>query len=186
MDRALSRSVRGWAAAALFALLALAGIGAYAQTGDTDWRSYGLRQDGKDEVFFDAAGVVRRPNGHVEVWTKQLSVADIKRAVSADSTRRKIAELAQQIMASRQQPVTSPTEVQTGIAIMEAAADVGGIQPLSRALFELDCVNRRGRALSVYGVFEGKLLDPSTAGDWAPIPPETPMAYLLKVLCKQH
>jgi hypothetical protein len=128
---------------------------------------------------------VHRPDGHVEVWTKQLSQADIERAGLAESTRPKIFALAQQILASRQQPGTDP-KVQNGVALMEAAADVGGIQPLSRALFELDCVNRRGRALSVYGVLDGKLLDPTTPGDWAPIPPETPPAYLLKVLCRQN
>ena len=172
----------------LLAVLALAWASvALAQTGDTDWRSYSMSQDGKDAQFFDAAGVVRRPNGHVEVWTKQLSQADMVRAANAKSTRPKILALAQQILARRPQPETADDpNAQNGVAVMEAVADVGDIQPLSRALFELDCVNRRGRALSVYGVFEGKPLDPSTASHWPPIPPETTMAYLLKVLCKHQ
>lgn len=166
----LRRVWSGWGAAAdaIITALALAwAAGALAQTGDTDWRSYGVSQNGKDEAFFDAAGVVRRPNGHVEVWTKELSLADITRAASAESTRPKILELAQQILASRQQPGTSSTEARTGVAIMEAAANVGGIEPVSRTLFELDCANRRMRILSVHAMFEGKPLNPLTVSDWA-------------------
>jgi hypothetical protein len=172
----------------LAALLAFVGASSVlAQTGDTDWRSYGVTQDGKEAMFFDAAGVVRWPDGHVEVWTKQLSQDDMVRAANAKSTRPKILALAQQILARRPQPETADDpNAQNGVAVMEAAADVGDIQPLSRALFELDCVNRRARPLSVYGVFHGKRLDPSVAGHWAPIPPETAVAYLLKVLCTQH
>lgn len=61
-------------------IAALGGVsGAYAQTSDADWQMYsgvnlGKNMGGELRSFFDAAGVNRRNDGHVEVWTKSLPV----------------------------------------------------------------------------------------------------------------
>jgi hypothetical protein len=81
----------------------------------------------------------------------------------------------------------SPTRcacVSSAPSLDEAVANIGDVEPTMRTLFELDCGNRLIRAVSAYGVFEGKQISRNTPSEWAHIPPETGSANLLKALCK--
>jgi hypothetical protein len=78
----------------LVALLALAwASGAYAQSGNADWQMYGKsnldKAHGGELLFFDAAGVVRRSDGHVEAWTKALPWDELKIQPANDQMTKK-------------------------------------------------------------------------------------------------
>ena len=167
-----------------------------AQTTDTDWRMYGAtdlgNMGGSQRLFFDAAGVIRGTNGQVEVWTKTLSQEALDRSQSdKSSTQTKIMGQAiykklhgYQAPLSTVQKLDDDTIMQ--ILVDEASADLAGIAPTARILYELDCSNRRMRELSVHLFSNGKLQNQETPSEWKHVPPETPAATLFKLLCTRH
>ena len=149
----------------LWTLLALAGMsGAYAQTSDTDWRDYGAADFGKNGgslvMFFDAAGVIHRSNGRVEVWTKGLPRKAIDRLLSPSSTmHKKIFDVAEhRVTVGDRPPISTIIDLDknelTLVLVSEAAANVGSIEATERILYELDCPNRMSRELSAMIVLE--------------------------------
>jgi hypothetical protein len=181
----------------LVAMLALAGIsGAYAQTGDSDWKLYSAadfgKRGGKVALFFDAAGVIRSDNGHVKVWTKGLPRKALDRAENpASSTAKSILAFAAQRLAhGYQPPFSSVIELDQnaliGITADEATANLAGIEPTTQFLYELDCTNRLVRELSIHLLLDGKIQNQETPSEWQHVPPETAVATLLTLLCVQH
>jgi hypothetical protein len=182
---------------ALVALLALAGVSAAdAQTGDTDWKQYGAADFGKNGgllvMFFDAAGLIHRSNGHVEVWTKGLSRKAIDRALSASSPmHKKIFDVAEHRITAMDRPLLSTIveldKYQMADVLMnEVAANVANIDATERIMYELDCPNRMVRELSGMFVLDGKPGSQDTPQEWKHISPETAVATLFKLICGQH
>jgi hypothetical protein len=177
--------------AGLVAMLALAGTSVvYAQSGETNWQQYGWSRLGTLNVilFFDAAGIIRRDNGHVQVWTKALSAAALDHAINTD---RKIFESAKQKVVQRYRPpITAVMELdsekRTQVILDETAANFGSIEAANRVLYELDCTNRLLRELSIRLLVNGKLRSKDTPIEWRHVSPETVAADLLKLACTQH
>jgi hypothetical protein len=177
--------------------LACASI-AYAQSGDTDWRLYGGADLGKDggeqKLFFDAAGIIRRGDGHIEVWTKALPQKALDRADKPGSaTQKKIVDSAVHKMMTGYVPpslivlgLEKDQNALTNVMAEEAAANVGSIGPSTQILYELDCTNRLMRELSIHVNINGKLEIRETPREWSHTPPETAGATLLKILCRQQ
>lgn len=182
--------------ARLVALLALAGASAYAQTGDPAWKQYGAADFGKNGgllvLFFDAAGLIHRSNGNVEVWTKGLPRKAIERALSASSPmHKKIFDVAEHRITAMDRPLLS-TSVEldkyqmADVLINEVAANVANIDATERIMYELDCPNRMVRELSEMFVIDGKPGSQDTPQEWKHISPETAVATLFKLICGQH
>jgi hypothetical protein len=186
---------RIWTALGLSALtLGLTTIScAYAQGADADWKMYGTfdlaNVGGMQDVFFDAANVVRKDGGQVEVWTKTLSVKALKSFDSAPaSLHQKVAETAvQKLRAGYRPPISKMTELDDGattaIIALEVIADLAVIEPTTRILYEFDCPNRLVRELSTHVLFDGKLQTQDTPAAWKHVAPETLIAELLKIVC---
>jgi hypothetical protein len=178
--------------------LALTGAsGVCAQTGDTDWQMYGAadfgKMGGKQRQFFDAAGVIRRNNGHVEVWTKSLSEKDMDRVQrdGSDLQTKIVARAAYQKLHGYRPPLSvalkrddDGTVVQ--IIMDEATANMSAVEPTVRILYDVDCPNRLFRALSMQLTVNGNPQDKETPSEWKHVAPETSVANLLKLLCAQH
>jgi hypothetical protein len=187
---------RIWTALGVSALLlALAHLsGTYAQSSDASWKMYGAADLGKmgggaQRLFFDTASVVQRDGEHVEVWTKTLSQKALDRAETGGSSiQKKIIDRAvQEKIGGYRPPLSKVIELDddttTQIILDEAAADLGGLEPTMRILYELDCPNRLLRELSLHLFLDGKLQTKDTPSEWKHVPPETPGANLLKLLC---
>lgn len=184
----------------LIALLAFAGIsGAYGQTGDTDWQEFGTEDFGKGGhlgvvvLFFDAAGVIRRDNGHVEVWTKGLSQKALVRARNNPGSRvdRKIIDHATGKKVQKYRPPLSTVHELDDDKVMEllideAEANVADIVPKMKTLYELDCPNRLLRALSTAILLDGEPHYQETPREWRHVAPESSASNLLKFVCTQH
>jgi hypothetical protein len=174
------------------ALLAFTGS-VHAQSRGADWKMYGAadlgKMGGEQRSFFDAAGVIRRDNGHVEVWTKTLSRKALDRAESNASGAHKkiIAAAVGKKLAGYLPPLSTVGELDddtaTQITADEAAADLGGIEPTMQILYELDCPNRLFREISLHVFLNGKLGTKETPSEWQHVPPETAAANLFKILC---
>lgn len=173
--------------------------GAAAQTEDTDWQMYGTRALSKDmggeqRTFFDAAGVVRRNDGHIEVWIKSLPVKELDRVQGRPSDlRTKIIDRVydKQYHHGYRPPAavamgTDDKGVLLEITMDEVTADMAGIQPSARLLYELDCPNRLMRPLSVELTHNGKLQAVNISFKWEHLAPETADALLFKLVCAQH
>jgi hypothetical protein len=164
----------------------------YAQSSDTEWQEYSATKLGNAGVvvlFFDAA-VIRHGNGHVEVWVKGLRQKELDRAIDAPGTGKKIvAFTAERTKRGYQPPVMGLEDLTTGqlAAVLgyEAAANVAGIEPVVRTLYEIDCSNRMARELSTQYTIDGRFRSQDTPREWSHVPPETAIGNLAKLVCKQ-
>jgi hypothetical protein len=181
----------------LLAVLTLASAsGAYAQSGEADWQMYGRsglastgivdQTHGDNLLFFDAAGIVHRRDGHIEVWTKALPRKELEAQPANEQMTKKFIDFTKQKIANGYvPPLFSVTELDANgrlyVLAQEAAANMAGIVPTLQILYELDCTNRVLRALSLHA--RGYPSD-DTASEWMHEPPESPGATLIKILCK--
>lgn len=184
----------------LAALLALAGMsGAYAQSGDSDWQEFGTEDFGKGGqlgvvvLFFDAAGAIRRENGHVEVWTKGLSQKALVRARNNPGSRvdkKIIDQVTDKKVQKYRPPLSTVRELDDDrvmeLLIDEAEANVAGIVPKIKTLYELDCQNRLLRALSTAILLDGEPHYRETPMEWSHVAPESSASNLLRFVCTQH
>lgn len=183
----------------LLAVLALTcASGADAQSGDADWQMYGgvtlsKEMGGEQRSFFDAAGVVRRSDGHIEVWTKSLSVKDMDRVQGKPGDLR--TKIINRVLDKQTHGYLPPFSVATSpndknshlqTSMDEVTADMADIEPSARIMYELDCSNRLLRELSIQLTHNGKSQYVEKPADWKHVPPETSGFMLLKLLCAQH
>jgi hypothetical protein len=179
-------------------ILALAYISgtAYAQSRGSEWKMYGAVNfgpaGGEQRLFFDAASVVRRNIGHVEVWTNTLSQEALDDAEASKSSLHEkiVASAAEKKTGGYRPPLARVNEVDddsvTQIIADETAADLAGIEPTMQILYELDCPNRLLRDLSVHLFVNGKPQTKETPSEWKHVPPEGSAANLLKILCPRQ
>ncbi len=142
----------------LLAALTLAcASGTDAQSGDADWQMYGKsafastgvvdKTHGDDLLFFDAAGIVRRSDGHIEVWIKALPLKDLETQPANEQMTKKFIDFSKHKVANGYvPPLSTLTELDAKerafVMLNEAAANLAGIEPTAQMLFELDCNNR--------------------------------------------
>src|SRR5690242_20309120 len=73
----MAQRIRSALGVILIVALAYISGATYAQSRGSEWKMYGAvnfgTAGGEQRLFFDAASVVRRNMGHVEVWTNTLS-----------------------------------------------------------------------------------------------------------------
>jgi len=168
----------------------------YAQSRGSEWKMYGAvnfgTAGGEQRLFFDAASVVRRNLGHVEVWTNTLSQEALDDAESStNSLHEKIVDgAAEKKIGGYRPPLARVNELDdhtvTQIIGDETAADLAGIEPTMQILYELDCPNRLLRDLSVHLFVNGKPHTQETPSEWKHVPPEGSAANLLKILCPRQ
>ena len=163
-----------------------------AQTASVDWKLYGAGafEPGRySACFYDANGIVRRPDGHLRVWTKCLLQSDIDSIdIEKDFGGQIARNTARKFIDNYRPPITT-IEVPHGDQLLnfmlsEEAANIADIEPNSRIFYELNCAEQVLRGLSIYvrtaNGRGGSLDKPS---EWHYIPPEGNGARLLKLLC---
>jgi hypothetical protein len=160
--------------------------GLFAQSPDVDWHFFGgTKIHGKAvDQFYDGKSLVKRPGGHIEVWTKGLpqSQIDARRLDKASTDR-----IAGKMITGYMPPIALVVDLnqdqQSQILIEEDIANGAQIQPTMRMLGELDCAGHLVRWLSIYAVDDGKETFSNTPSEWMHVAPETSGAMLLKILC---
>lgn len=163
---------------------------ASAQSIDVDWKFFGGTDiDGKSEYqFYDSKSIVRRPDGHVEVWTKGLPESQLNRITNAKSVDKAFVDrVAMKVLKGYEPPISTAVDLKhdQAIEIMmdEDIADTARIEPMMRMLSELDCTGHSIRWLSLSGTRHGKSFFSNTPGEWMRVAPETSAAWLLKIIC---
>src|SRR5262249_44877309 len=119
---------------------------------DVDWKLYGIA-DADELCFYDALGVVQRPDGHVRVRTKCLLREDIVAIDPKQEVGNKIlAEAAKKLNSGYVPPILVGAETdreQTATTVAyEQAADISGISSHSSTFYELDCTQKMIRELN--------------------------------------
>ena len=172
--------------------------------GPANWSLYGF-SGGKgdasdaDGLFFDASGVTRRPDGHVEVWSNSLSVKQLRRVVES-TTPKNLTEAMQneymRLVAERQirgerllleslANEKMDEDGRTGFMMFEAIANKGSVEPHMRVLYEIDCANDMFCYLSLEArKADGSVSGTSTPGDWNRIVPKSMLSRLSILACK--
>lgn len=178
---------------AIFALVVASQLCSRTSNADSpDWKYYGTSTSEKDnpiEVYYDAKGLKRRRDGHVEVWMKGLAVAQVNRSLDRGKDNEAMIKIAATMLLDGYVPPYSRLKqlnqdqyltVVTG----EVAANQAAIQPEIRALYEIDCSAEMMRLLSIELFVDGS---PRPTGeishDWSHVPPETTGHNLLELVC---
>jgi hypothetical protein len=160
------------------------------QTLSVDWKLYGgVPLDGDSWCFYEARGVIVRPDGHIRVWTQCLLEKDIDNIDIKNDLGKNIIENAAQKVASYYVPpiaVVEDIDVNQAMTITryEETANISYIQPAARIFYELNCSERMMRELSTYlRAPSGQGSSSDKPSDWRYVPPQGNGATLLKILC---
>jgi hypothetical protein len=161
---------------------------------DVDWKFYGgasLTDKKHNVCFYDASGIVRKPDNHIRVWTKCLPQKDIDKVDIKKDFGGKILENTAEKVARHYMPPIGVAEVMDADQIMqvteyEEVANISSIEPHARIFYELNCPERMFRELTMYFQSNGKSGSLDKPSDWKYIPPEGNLARLLKILCQQQ
>jgi hypothetical protein len=164
----------------------------HAQQPASDWRMIGETKD--EAVFYDASGMRKLPNGHLEVWLKALPLkAIIKAYEQRDKERRDRA--VRKLVSGYVPPVwldkppmwfekkTNRDQI-TDAVVFEEVANEAAIEPSMRLLVEVDCPNRLTRNLSAWFNLDGKVESSEKPGEWEHIAPETNINRLHMDACR--
>jgi hypothetical protein len=169
-----------------YALLCLA-IGR-AQASSAEWKLYGGASDKSGHVicFFDADGVVKAADGHIQVWTKCLLQSELEHVDIENEYDGQILEATARKMAKHYVPPIGALEDMdadkaTGVTLYEEVANIANIQPRARILYEFNCKEQMLRELRLY-VQSDRLAREKPKG-WTNVPPEGNAARLVKLLC---
>lgn len=166
------------------------------QSHGLDWKFYGIGEfEGAGVVLlYDAQSIVTRLDGDIEVWTKIFSIKSITDETATEDKTKRDERRQRELQAVRDgkvpyivvighEPSSSKTlGVQDGmmLASFQDVADTGEIEPVAKVLYELDCQDRKYRALST-------LLSDGTSSHepapWRHVSPESQGADLLKMVC---
>lgn len=164
-----------------------------AQTLSVDWKFYGTAptDGGYGACFYDAKGIVSRPNGYLRVWTKCLPIKDIDSIdIKKDFDGKILENTAQKIIRSYVPPLaTVETAIDFDQAMVitqyEETANLSSIQPLARIFYEINCSEQMLRELSISVRVEDKFGSRDRPEDWKYVAPETNGARMLKILCRR-
>jgi hypothetical protein len=157
-----------------------------------DWKYYWdslLPGPGGSEVpvrdFYLQSELKPLQSGHIQVWTKGLSVDDTDKATLS---KEGIDRAAKKLLSGYVPPVSSIIalnhEQLAGTVGMEEIADEGVVSPQIQTLVELDCTEKLLRQISVT-ITSGRTFGTSDReGVWEHMPPESSGARLLTLVCK--
>lgn len=166
-------------------------LSAPAAAADVDWKMYGTSSvEGQDQTcFYEAGGVARMPGQHVRVWIKCLADKDMESIDPKSDLGRRIVDDAGRRLAYGYEPPIAAVEEANSDQIVEVTwdeeiANIGGVEPVARIFYELDCPQKMLRQLSIDIVVNGKRGYGDTPRNWQYIPPEGSAARLVKILCR--
>jgi hypothetical protein len=161
-----------------------------AEAANVDWKMYGSVLEHQEICFYDLAGVAFSPNsGNLQIWTKCIETKEIDKIdIAKDYEGRILKSAAEKTVHGYVPPIIR--QIQTlnfdqmiTITYQEEIANISGIQPRSRILYELNCGERMIRELDIYVEANGKVGSSHTPSSWKHVPPETNGTRLLKMLC---
>ena len=153
-------------------------------SGPPNWKVYGLAKFPTEVVLFYLNSEITRTPGHVQVWMKALDSKKLDSINKFDKSR--VMNKALKLVASYYVPPLALVEDldvdHAMIAIRnEQIADVGAIRPTLRVLYEIDCLQKLTRTLSIIGMKPSRF--DNLVGNWEHIPPESTIETLSKLTC---
>jgi hypothetical protein len=154
---------------------------------NVDWKFYGTATLGGQDsaAFYESVGVVRRPNGYIEVWTKGLLASDILKFQKTD--KEFLDRVKNKSNSDYEMPYAGVVKIdkdaKLALMVLEDAANSSHAEPIVRVLYEFDCAGRMERSLSEHFSVGGKVERSETASTWHHIAPETGVDTLMKILC---
>jgi hypothetical protein len=160
-----------------------------AQPSSVDWKLYGgASVDGRSWCFYDAAGVTRRTDGNIRVWTKCLLEKDLDSIDVEHEFNGAILKKTAQKVARYYIPEFAtivPLDADRGMIVIkyEETANIAYIQPASQIFYELNCSERMMREMSISLRIKGQYSSTDKPAAWKYISPEGNGANLLKLLC---
>src|SRR5579883_193315 len=101
-----------------------------AQRLDVDWKLYGgASVNGYSLCFYDDKGIARQSDGHIRVWTKCISKADLDDALQKDPDKKIVEATAQKVIQGYMPPILKLPQTDAADTLMyisyEAVADLG-------------------------------------------------------------
>jgi hypothetical protein len=138
--------------------------------------------------FYQASDVFRAANGHVNVWTKCLSDADIDAAFFGHSltnfSSARTADMNDDVSTARIEVLDGSAALRT--IVDEELANSGTIKPIATVLLEIDCIQRMSRQLTVILALDGEVRSADAPQDWLHIPVEGETASLFHLFCSPN
>jgi hypothetical protein len=179
--------MKAWIAAVPVLVIA-AGSLSYAQAPDVDWKLYGgAAVSGQSLCFYEAKGITRQLAGHIRVWTKCLSKADLDAALDSDPDKKIVKATAEKVARYYVPPIATIQNLDANDAMVmtgyEEVADLGNVRAQAQIFYEINCPDRMLRELSIDLHINGKVGAVDKPGDWKYVPPEGNAAILNKLLC---
>ncbi len=186
------RPFQSWRALIATATLLIAMVWQPCTAAPVDWKFYGGLKLSREELlaFFDADGLIRRPDGHIEVWTKSISQSAVHRLIEGKGTVQDqlVKRAAQRIASKYVLPYGTVDAVDSDLYIdlvtYEVVADIGNIDPEASILYEINCSDRILRELSLFLRVHGKTQQSDKPLEWKHAPPESNAANLLRLACQ--
>ena len=157
-----------------------------AQTLSVDWKFYGGAPiDGDTLCFYEAKGVLQRPDGHLRVWTKCLLLKELDNInFESDLGKKVIENSARKVYKYYIPPVNIVQDIDfnqmLAIVRYEETANISYIQSRAQIFYELNCSERMLQELSIDILGSAPR---NKASEWGFVPPEGNAARLLKILC---
>lgn len=183
------------------ALAVVAAIGtsqAFGQSHEPDWRVAGYT--GKDVILYSVPDIARELDGVVLVWTEQFDFKASQQAVATAGKNKRftdaisaryaryyvppflLAGVSDQCSSNQDKDCVANSAVH--IAMIEEAANESLLRAELRTLYELDCKNKRARALQAVMFGNGGSPDViNDPQDWTNAPPQSNLEWLLTIVC---
>lgn len=158
-----------------------------------DWKFYGSATLFKGEetiVFYDSESVEYISGGTIRVWVKAIGQSEFD--MMMEKNEKQILDKSAEKVASGYFPpyslVNQKTNLDDSIEIIswEELANSFEINSRAKLLFEIDCIEKKIRTLSVINYKDDRMMEPNKKkGDWNYISPESNAKTLQEILCKQ-
>jgi len=171
----------------LVAFLLLTSSAGSAQSQSVHWYFYGGDEHTSD--FVDAGEIQRNAAGHVEVWTKELSVKQVQaagdKAVKNKERLARVEAASTAFSSPISRVIKDPSEDQRDEVVLEeeVANNSPEVQPLTQALFEIDCSGKVARLLSAITHKNGRTQVINEPSEWVHFPPESNGSNLIVIVC---
>ena len=154
--------------------------------GSSDWKYWGASGDatGKFQNFFEKNGIERLPGGHIKVWTKALDWNAVeKHKPSPIEMHQAVDRIGHYYFPELAKAQTLSKDQMMDSVLLEAVANGGSILPRLQTLFEIDCVGKMSRPLSIISNNNGRIQSSDKEGEWMHTAPDSSFSILAKILC---
>jgi hypothetical protein len=161
----------------------------------TDWRYFGhdLKESVETLTFFDGESVSHPTKNATRVWVKSIRASELARyvnahekAVARESIRRMNAGQVPMFLSLPGFKPANKDEVLTAVALItsdEVVASAPDIQPVSKLLFEIDCIGKRIKLLDGFVYNDRGLVLNAKQGAFRSIAPDTNEEWLSLLTC---